>query len=838
MRRHGRATVQEGFAAGAGGLLPVLVLSLAAGCAGGTREVPPRLLPIPAQRTAVGRTLTVDLSVENPSGLPLTFSWTGPDLPGMAESVHLSATPFGARFLYTPLASHTGDQAFEVRVVSRAGEDRQAFVVTVAPDDTTAPSFLRPGPGATFDLSRESCVRVDVEVRDEDSRQVTLAATGDVPPSAEFVQTGPKTGEWTWCPGAAELDRSLQWRFFFEADDGDHPPVRQPFLAVLLRPGKDDCPGSAPEVAFLSPGKGERVASVTGYPVAIRVTDDQGLRDPPAVLWMRGEPEDTDHPDLGEFQALSVLAEGDRFVARVPHLGLAPEAEEVVSLLVVATDNDDASGTACDHRTVSRVHRFLAVGGDFSRDAGGTCSPCDLAEACHSGVCLRGALEGRCVPACPADCPDGRTCARATALDGRSASVCESLEALCPSEAEPSSCADDPDEPDDGIDRAAAWDLAPRDRRMCPEDRDWMRLSVPGPGWLTLSLRPVAWESGDADLVLRDGRGQQRAIAAANGPSEDLRFCTDAASDWFVEVAGNAEARGSWRIAGTFQGGSCCQDDPFEPDGGPDEARPLPFPGLGEGVICPYDSDWFRLEVPSVATVEVTLVSEDRGVDLDLQVFGPAGTLVAFGDALGDETIAWDARPGTHWIRVFGYQGHTDAYLVETDLSPAPSCGTDRDCPLGTSCWDRSCGESFCRNDADCPGGSACPFPGPGALASLCGAPCTKNADCRDGEACKAFPEGRFCGIKGSGANGDACDTFLDCGGQRACLPWPGGCCARAGCRGHGDCEGGTWCVVVRETPACLPSCDPATPACRQSEGYSCRAVPDGDGIDRWVCVP
>jgi len=822
----------------------IAVLAVVAGCTGGSREVPPRLLPIPAQQIEVGRTLEVDLAVENPSGLPVTFSWSGPDLPGMAESAHLSATPFGARFLYTPLASHAGEQAFEIQVSSRAGSDRQALLVTVVPDETTAPSFLRPGPGAIFDLSRDPCLQVDVEVRDEDSRQVTLTWSGDALPSAEFVQTGPKTGQWTWCPTPGELDRSLQWRLVFEADDGDHPPVPQPFLAVLLTSGKGGCPGAAPEVTFLSPGKGERVVSVTGYPLAFQVTDDQGLRDPPTVLWMRGEPEDLDQPDLQEFQTLTAQADGDRFRARIPHLGLAPGAEEVVSFLVVATDNDDASGSACDHRTVSRVQRFLAVGGDPSRDAGGTCSPCDLNEACRSGVCARGTLEGRCVPGCPTDCADGRACVAVTTLDGRTASACGSLEGFCPEEAGFSPCTDDPDEPDDGLTHARAWDLGPRDRRTCPGDRDWLRWSAPGPGWLSLALRPVAWEAGDLDLVLRDDQGRQRAVAAATGVPEDLRFCIEAPGDWYVEVAGSPDARGTWTLAGSFEAGTCCEDDAFEPDSGPDEARLLELPGLGEdpvlgeGVICPYDSDWFRLDVPSVATVEVTLVSEDQGVDLDIQVFGPAGTLVAFGDAVGDETIAWDARPGRHWVRVFGYQGHTDAYLIEARLSPAPSCESDRDCPLGTSCWDHACAEAFCRQESDCPGAAACPAAGPGAETSLCGAPCTKNADCRDQEACKAFPEGRFCGIKGSGANGDACETFLDCGGQRACLPWPGGCCARAGCRSHGDCEGGTWCVTVLGIAACLPACDPAASSCRQADGYACRTIPDGEATGRPVCAP
>jgi len=804
-------------------------------CSGGPRERPPHLLPVGPRSVRVGETLTVDLAVENPDGLPLTFSWKGPDLPGIDRSAFLSGTPQGARFLYTPLVSHQGEQPFEVRVSSRAGEDRQSFVVTVLPDAASSPSFLRPGPGATLDLMLDPCLRLDVEVRDEDSPQVTLSVRGDLPPTSQFLQTGPKTGEWNWCPTPAEMDQSLQWRWTFVADDEDHPPVEQPFLLVLLRQGKTDCPGAPPVVTVLSPSKGERVASVTGYPVEFQVTDDQGLAAAPTVHWMRGEPEDPDHPDLAAFQTIASRAVSGGFRARIPHFGLGPGEEEVVSLLVVATDNDDASGTACDHRTVSRLHRFIAVGGDPARDAGGTCSPCDFAGACRSGLCALGDGEGRCLAACPTDCPGAADCPTARTLDGGSAAACPGTP--CP-EQEAAPCEDDPTEPDDGVDRARPWDLGPVEARLCPASPDWYRLQMPGPGRLALSLSPGTWEAGGLDLLLRDSRGNAFAQSASNGLDETLEVCIAAAATLFVEVRGTGEDRGGYRLSGAFKPGLCCADDPGEPDGDPSRARPLALPGLQEGVICPYDSDWFQMTVPAASRVQVTLVSEDQGVDLDLEVYGPSGTLVAFGDAVGDEQVAWSARPGTHWVRVFGYQGHTDSYLLEAKDLAATPCQVEKDCPLGTSCWSGSCVEALCRDAGDCPPEAGCPLAGPETQASLCGIPCGKNADCRDGEACKFFLEGRFCGIRGSGANGASCETFLDCGGQRACLPWPRGYCARAACARNGDCESGTWCVQASGLLACLLACDADASACRQADGYACRTLADSEGASRKVCAP
>ena len=89
---------------------------------------------------------------------------------------------------------------------------------------------------------------------------------------------------------------------------------------------------------------------------------------------------------------------------------------------------------------------------------------------------------------------------------------------------------------------------------------------------------------------------------------------------------------------------------------------------------------------------------------------------------------------------------------------------------------------------------------------------------------------------RGSGANGDSCASFDDCGGQRHCVDWPGGYCARQGCSSDGDCEADTRCVRVGEINACVLRC--VSVPCREAEGYQCELrATMGDG-DRFVCVP
>ena len=75
---------------------------------------------------------------------------------------------------------------------------RTPVVITVEPADDSGPVFLRPGAGGTFDLTLDPCVNFDIEVRDDDSSSVEIAATTDLPEGADLTQTGPKQGIFEW----------------------------------------------------------------------------------------------------------------------------------------------------------------------------------------------------------------------------------------------------------------------------------------------------------------------------------------------------------------------------------------------------------------------------------------------------------------------------------------------------------------------------------------------------------------------------------------------------------------------------------------------------------------
>jgi hypothetical protein len=180
--------------------------------------------------------------------------------------------------------------------------------------------------------------------------------------------------------------------------------------------------------------------------------------------------------------------------------------------------------------------------------------------------------------------------------------------------------------------------------------------------------------------------------------------------------------------------------------------------------------------------------------------------------------------------------GQGDADLDATpdaSVDAGITCTTTMDCPLDTVC-NASCVADTCIAEGDCPSNHGCPIAGPAAAPRHCGAACNDPADCRAGEQCKSFASGRFCARGGTRPTGNACTSVADCAGEAACLDWPGGYCAEAGCTDNTDCVAGTWCVDG--LGVCAQGC--VSDACREAEGYTCTLSPTLGGIERFVCVP
>ncbi|MCZ7683656.1 MAG: hypothetical protein M5U28_34740 [Sandaracinaceae bacterium] len=286
----------------------------------------------------------------------------------------------------------------------------------------------------------------------------------------------------------------------------------------------------------------------------------------------------------------------------------------------------------------------------------------------------------------------------------------------------------------------------------------------------------------------------------------------------------------------------CCTDDGFENDDTQATARTISFVsdvGSFDGVVCASDDDWIAIPMSGPGRIEILVTFTHASGDIDIQLYDPAGTRI--GSSLGtDDDEAIDVMVsggGTYALRVYAYgDGNSEGYLGEVTRTVGTGCASTLSCPVDTVCDGGSCTSAVCTSSSSCPSGHSCPTYGPSGATRYCAASCTVNSDCREPEACKWFVEGRGCGRRGSGANGDGCASASDCGGQRTCLAWSGGYCARASCSTNADCETGTWCVSQGGVNVCALSC--VSLPCREAEGYSCDFLPTLGGTDRFVCVP
>ncbi len=830
-----------------------LLLGLAAlACDGGGG---PMLEQIAPQTVRVNEELRLSIAIDNPGGATVELRVEPPEDLRAFDSVHrISTEPGGAIFRWSPLSSQVGTHELVFNLTDGGSRiyDSQTAVIEVLPSEDSAPVFVHPGPGGTFDLERNPCVTFDVEVLDDDSADVTIRTRADLPDRASLNPAGAKRATFDWCPTPDQTAASERYTIQLAADDGDHPVVEHDFVVVLRTGDKEGCPGAAPTITLRSPAMAESVQSGTSYPVEVEVSDDMGLRDPPILYYTTTEPDDLANPDVTQFEQAVFEDSAGRFTARIPSLGLAEGQMAQVWYLVSATDNDDPTGALCDHRTDSMVVSFFAVGGPPPDGSFPQCASCSASAECASNICAATASGGRCVDSCSGGgtCSAG-SCGATVTTEGATRAGCGPTGAICMG-GTGGPCTDDGREPDDTIGEATPYSAMIADGQICASDEDYFSVSVPRGSRVTVDLA-FTHADGDLDLSLRAMDGTILDTSAGVRDSEQVEHCNAGpTATLFARVSGYSAAENGYALSMDVQPdpGMCCMDDTFEPDDTQAAARSVSFgaPSGGtetaafDGTVCGGDDDWIAIPMAGPGRIEVDLVFTDADGDVDMRLFDPAGTRVASSlSVTDDESLGVDvAGGGTYALRINLVGSGGNQYLGEVRRMSGSGCLVTGDCPRGTMCEAGACESDLCVTSSDCPSGHVCQTGGPIPASNRCGVVCSVNSDCRAGEACKWNTPGRACGETGTGQNGDACGTFAACGGQRACLPYPGGYCARAGCTSGADCETGTHCVNIDGQNVCALHC--ITAACREAVGYTCdlrASINDRDGTpNRFVCVP
>jgi hypothetical protein len=811
-----------------------VVLGLAAAGCPGSSSV--EIQPLDDQTVRVGETLNLDLAVRNPGGAMLSFTFSMPDLPDSGAEIY-SLGSSGGRFRWTPLASHAGAHQCTITASAGGGSDQETIVINVQ-QANSAPVFIQPGAGGTYDLTRDPCVTVHAEVKDDDSLPASIQVFERDPriEGATLTPSG-KQADWRWCPTPAQVDASDRYTLALAARDEAHEPVSHDYVIVLRGEGRTECTGTGPEIVSSSPPPPDVLATSLDYRIVAVVRDDVGLKDAPILYWSTDAPADPLKPDVTAFQQVVFTADGgENYHAAIPNLNLPEGERRTIYYVISATDNDDPTGVGCDHRTDSALRQFDVASGTGTERVG-YCETCSNSAQCDAGQCVAG-VSRFCGAACPS-CPSGATCRTVTTVEGTSLESCVPEGLSCRSTGP---CTDDSYEDNDT--RTAAAAIGPdvyTGLQICARDQDYFQLSAGSSG--TLELTIDGWDEWavDLDLMLLRGDGTPMRVAEGIEGTEQISACVSGGT-YYAVVYGIADDQSPYNLMVDLTAGSCCTDDPLEENDGWRSATPLLDPSdTPDGQICSGDEDWFVFAGEGGRRAMVDLVIEGAG-DLDLELYDTDGLrrLASSAGTSDFEHLEADlAASGDYYIRVFGYRGAEATYLVSYELGGGTGCTTSAGCPSGTICNGTACVDDACTPGAStCPSGAFCPEAGGTGGASDCVEPCWDAGDCRSGYACKVFAAGAGCAVSGPGSNGDPCTSFRNCAGERTCLPWPGGYCAVQGCAANGDCPSGSKCISLGGSlGTCVEDCLASDDLCRLAEGYSCECAEDLEGAWQFVCL-
>ncbi len=584
------------------------LLPLGAACAG---NAPPALGLLTDVRVVVGETLRVTLRASDPDGDRLRFA--SPDLPDGA-----SITPIGpseALFVWSPRITDTapGGRRHDLRIAvddGYGGSASQGLGIVVFPAFGT-PAFTTPA-GAVLNLATASRFGLRVEVRDDDSTDVALTLV-DGPSGARLAQDARKGAWFHWEPDTSQRAVSVH-RAIFRADDGAQRVEHVLTLILLNAEPQAGCEGAPPEVVH--GGVADQFGGA-GIPLAVAATDARSAVSQVLVQFTRDDVTTTAVPAL---QTVLLTRDGDdpaRWTGAIP-LGALPAGGALVHYAIVATDDDDPRGFACD------LAARLPKTGFFSVAA--------YPASASPSACVND-------PAEPDDSP------------GQAPAVA-----------------------------AGAGVVALPGRRLCPNDRDLVRLEARAGQETQVTARWPA-ELGDLTLTVLDAGGQPLATGAATGPGHAALSHThvdDAPA--YLEVRPAIPGLRLGYALEVAVRDIPCADDPAEPDDDATTAPSLASGQTATGTLCPADADLRRLTVGAGELWRVALAFDHAAGDLDLELLGDDGQTV-LGRAASErslEVLTFEANAGgTLFARVLGAGLATNAWQLSVERLEADRCPED-----------------------------------------------------------------------------------------------------------------------------------------------------------------
>lgn len=843
----------------------ILLMTPFLGCDDENRA--PTLLPLQELTWSTNSARSVELVGTDPDGDVLTFTFNlSPPPPtetegltGAPSIVSLSAQK--ALFQWSPGAGDVGEYSLTVKVRDPSGAQAEESVTLnvissgIAGGVTGAQmTFVEPA-GAGISVERtqtgDHCLRdLQILVRAEaiPDEEIMIEIREPSPEGAMLLPSGGvgKEKSLTWCPTLEQL--SVQERFTFSLYayqiGAEEAGVTKRFLVRFSRPNRENCPGEPPVIEHeVRP----EVSGLADYQIDVHILDDYGVKSPPLLAYLvspRQDPriEAAEGWTLTEFESTTPSDEvniGSYWSATIPNLNLSEGQSAPIYYRIIATDNDDASGSACDQTTESPIYLTTAIGGGAG-GAQGVCSPCSHNGQCGGpeDLCLtytEGQFCGQSCTLVGSQCPEGSQCFELITSEGEQVYQCVPISGACVSQCTP-----------DAYDGNGGEEVVPQlaagrypNLAICREDADYYWITIPSGAGLTVDIQ-FADPLLDLDLAVAlefDAQGMpiyDYQSTQASGSSERVELaCAGGVNEALVVVYPYRATEGSYTLTVETPTGECgqlCLDDQYE------SANPVLIPAdiISNLKICPGDTDRYEFEVDQdqVMSILVNLVASQGA--LDVRLFDPnAQVIEERTDGRDTALLEHRARQsGRYSLEISGATSLiTNHYSIDVYLFDAVACQSTQDCDHQSFCEPSlGCLEDICNSSWSCGAVHSC-VTSPINVQNdegHCRAECYNESSCRMGEACKPMPNYEtLCIPEGTGGLGDPCSDHHECVGTLVCVPsvFGVGVCVDVACDAALPCPEGESCVTLEGTSVCATNCAqsscPGELRCEQREGQA-----------------
>jgi len=837
------------------------------GCDGENRA--PSLLPIAELTWSTNSSRSVELIGTDPDGDALTFSFElSPPPPTQTEGLTgapsiVSLSAQRSLFQWSPGVGDVGQYSLTIKARDPEGASAEESVTLnvisagIAGGVSGAQlTFMEPaGSGVSVERSptganclSDLLIQVRAEAIPDDEVMIELKEPSPAGATLSPSGTPGKEKRLSWCPSASQLDAQERFTFSLYAYQvgAEEAGVSKRFLVRFSRANRDDCPGEPPVIEHQVNAE---VSGLADYPIDVHILDDFGVKSPPLLAYLISPRQDprvapAEGWTLTEFESQAPPAGspdvGSYWRATIPNLNLIEGQSAPIYYRIIATDNDDASGSACDQTTESPVYLMTVIGGGLG-GAQGLCSPCTHSGQCggEEDLCLN-YIEGQfCGLACSVEqdqCPEGSSCYELVTADGEQVSQCVPNTGACVSQCSP-----------DSYDQGDSGDVIPQlapgrypDLAICREEVDYYWVTIPPGSGLSVEVL-FADPLLDLDLSIAlefDGEGApifDYESAQATGTSERVELpCAGGLTEALVAVYPYGVAEGPYTLDIRTPSGGCaqlCLDDEYE------SATPTLIPAdIITGLkLCPQDTDLYEFEVLQEQVISVLVNFIASQGPLDVRLYDPSGGLLAE-RAEGRDGAVIERRAqqtGRYTLEVAGATPLvSNEYSIDVLLFEAPACSATRDCDDQSYCEPAlGCLEDICDSSWSCGGLHSCvTSPTSSSPTGRCRAQCYSDAECRSGEACKPMPSYEsLCIPEGQGGVGDPCVDHDSCVGTLVCVPsvYGVGVCVDVACDASLPCPEQDRCVSVEAGSVCAPSCErsscPGELRCEQRpEGALC----------------